>query len=115
MNLTMEPVAGTYRMKRTKGGVWTPVLIYRLCCCTIGGDVDHMWSERCDRFPPLQAVIDGIEDADPLQIWTWLHPIAQAEYDLLMSSHAWARENAPELPEANTRKAVDLNALKPLF
>ena len=110
-----QPVPGFYRMKRTKGGVWVPVLIWRPCRCTIGGEEDHAWRPECDRYPPLRALIDSQESVDPLPLWTWLHPIAESEYRFLVDDHAWARQNAPNLPEADPKQAVDLDAIEPLF
>ena len=109
-----RPSPGTYRMKRTKGGIWVPVLIWRPCVCTIGGEL-HDWTEDCDRFPQLRALVDGWEDMDPQPIWTWCHPIEQAEYEFLVADHGWARSHAQDLPEANPRQAVNLNTMKPLF
>jgi hypothetical protein len=110
-----RPEPGFYRMKRVKGGVWVPVRVWRPCRCTIGGEAEHEWSDACDRHPPLRALIDGHEDADPLPLWTWLHPITEAEYWFLVEDHAWARANAPELPEADPQRPVDLGKMKPLF
>lgn len=41
--------------------------------------------------------------------------IEQWEYDFILDDHAWARANAPHLPEANPRQALDLRSAKPVF
>lgn len=111
-----HPEPGFFRIRRTKGGVWTPVRIWRPCLCTIGGqDEEHEWTDACDRYPGLSALVDGWETVDPLEIWMNCHPIEQAEYEFLVNDHAWARSNAPHLPEASPRRPVNLSDMDPLF
>jgi hypothetical protein len=115
VNLQIDkPEPGTYRIKRVKGGVWTPVLIWRPCLCTIGQD-EHEWTPACDRYPPLRALIDGWEDADPLKVWNYCRPIDRAEYEFLCADHSWARSNDPDSPQANPKQPVNLGKLPPIF
>lgn len=59
---TDEPMPGTYKIRMSRNGVFVPVWIGRLCCCTVGGgdeNLEHEWSPACDRFPPLIALRNG--------------------------------------------------------
>jgi hypothetical protein len=104
-----EPSPGFYRMKRVKGGVWVPVLIYRPC------PLDPYTGEPLQRWYHLRALVDGQEEVRPLTVWTRLHPISCAEYLFLVGLHAWARDYAPGLPEARTKEPIDLGSMPPLF
>lgn len=110
-----RPTPGTYRARLAKGAVYVPVLIYRPCRCTVGDPEEHYWSETCDRYPRLSALVDGWEERDPAEVWTWCWPIDQAEYDYLVQEHAWAREHDPLGSTANPKRAIDLRREEPLF
>ena len=110
-----KPECGTYRIKRAKGGIWTPVLIHRPCLCTLGREEEHDWIPDCDRYPPLRALVDGWEDVDPMTVWNWCRPIPRQEYEFLVADHAWARSHAPDTPQANPRQRVQLGKLPPIF
>ncbi len=40
--------------------------------------------------------------------------ISEDDYLLLMKTNLWAKEHKPDAPEANPRKAIDLNSLPPI-
>ncbi len=115
-----RPVAGLYRRKLVRGGPWVPVHIDKHCKCTIGGGDDnilHVWTEDCDRNPPLTALISGvmIEAADQHFTYCYGHQIDQEEYDQLLGLCDWAEEHAEEDPYANTTKKIDPSKIKSLF
>lgn len=111
-------IAGCYKSKMVKGGVFVPILIYRICRCTIGGSVDHDWTDLCDRFPqPPAAKVNGKPDYID-EVWDrapWLIPISQEQYDFMLADAIWCEEHAAGDPKANPNRAADLNLAKPIF
>ncbi len=101
------------RMKRRSGGAWVAAKIHRTCHCTInGGDesASHAWRMTCDRYPQLEAEIDG-RPADVERVWTSGEDIDEAEYRYLLDDRAHARLYRPESPEANPFKRIDFDTL----
>lgn len=109
-----KPVAGYYRRKLVKGGVWMPVKLW------FGPPLDPDTGEELDRSHRWQAM-DGDRlvagEADIQDIWTRCcrEPINATEYFYLVKDREWCRENAPHLPEANPTKRVDLGSMQTLF
>lgn len=110
-----RPEPGTYRIRRAKGAVWVPVLIYRPCACTINGPDEHLWQDDCDRYPPLTALVDGWEEVAPMSVWNNCRPISRADYDHMVATHAWAREHSPDHPDANPTRPVNLGGMRSIF
>lgn len=113
------PVAGFYKRKFIRGGVWTGIHIERHCKCSINGGEDqpsHIWNETCDRFPELSALVDGfsIESAENHFMYCFGHEITEAEYRQLVKMSEWSERNDPEDPHAS-KKAVNHMKIKPLF
>lgn len=104
-----NPTPGHYRFKRVKGGAWCAAVIYRPC------PIDFETWVPVDRWYPLRCLVDGIEQVDPLTIWTRVHPIDFREYCYMIRVGAWARVNAPHHPEANPRLPIQLDQMEPLF
>jgi len=104
------------QLKQAKGGVWVPSRIHRTCHCTINGypedNSPHPWRDTCDRYPRLEAEING-RPADVDRVWTSGRRVTMAEYLFLKADRAWAREHAPQSPEANPWRPIDLNTLAP--
>ncbi len=103
------------RMKRVRGGAWLAARIHRTCHCTPnGGDesAPHAWRDTCDRYPHLDAEIDG-RPADVDRVWTSGEDIDKAEYAYLIADREHARLYRPESPEANPHRAVDFSTLPP--
>ncbi len=103
------------QVKQVRGGVWLAARIHRTCHCTInGGDHNaaHAWCDTCDRYPPLEAEIDG-KPADVDRVWTSGKDIDEAEYRFLIDDRAHARQHRPDSPEANPRQPVDFMTLAP--
>jgi hypothetical protein len=111
-------IAGCYKTRIVKGGVYVPVLIYRVCCCTIGGSVDHEWTDLCDRFPqPPAAKLNG-KPGYLNEVWgraQWFLPISREQYDFMLADAIWCEQYAADDPKANPERAVDLNLAKPIF
>ena len=106
---------GYFRTRLVKGGVWVPAVIRRICVCTVngGGDqVEHDWNEECDRYPRLEAEVD-LKPAAVDRVWMSGEPITKAQYDYLVTSTAWDRENDINSPAATPRKAIDLDQVDP--
>lgn len=108
------PVAGTYAMRLTKGGVRVPVRIW------FGAPV--MDGEELDRSPRWNCEIDGrtTERGELLDIdraWPYCakEPIGESEYRYLVEHAAWARDHAPDHPKAAPRRAVNFNRLPMRF
>jgi hypothetical protein len=55
------------------------------------------------------AEVNGIE-ADPFKVWINT-PITKEEFEYYMATKRWAEENAPYMPEAKPREAVNIDEL----
>ena len=106
-------------MRMVKDGPLVAVMIWHGC------PVDPVTGELLTERPALwRCKINGQDDAistvliemDGLTGLPVLkaEPIEELEYDYLVKSHQWAAKYAPDAPEANPRKRIDLNALPPL-
>ena len=106
-----EPEPGWYRAKLTRGAVFVPVLVYRPC------PIDPDYGYPLDRWRALRCLVDGeeVSSAELDRLWPYVWPIPESEYVFLVGLHEWARRHAPYLPEANTRTAVDLASMAPVF
>lgn len=112
-----NPQPGFFQLRLVKLGPFVPARIARTCVCTVnGGDAqaEHDWRPTCDRFPPLEATING-EPADLYRVWLGGRAITKAEFDFLTADTAHARQFRPDSPRANPRTPIDLNRLPPLF
>lgn len=105
------------QMRLVRGGAWVAARIHRTCHCTIGGgdlDKPHPWRGTCDRYPPLEAEIDG-KPAGVDRVWTAGEDIDEAEYRFLIDDRAHARQHRPDSPEANPRQPIDFDTMAPPF
>lgn len=115
-----QPQVGFYWRRLVRNGPRVPVRIHRTCLCTpcdtSGGFLPHEWSEACDRSGVLRAEVDGRE-VDPREVWLWCceNRITEDEYRLLRAQAQWAREWAPERPEANPTRQVNLAEMRPIL
>ncbi len=102
------------QLKQSRGGVWVAARIHRTCHCTINGDHNaaHDWLDTCDRYPPLEAEING-RPADVDRVWTSGEEIAEDEYHYLMADREHARRHRPDSPEADPGKPIDFDTLVP--
>lgn len=99
-----EPVAGYYRHKLTRGGHPVGVHIF------YGPPHDPVTGEEMDRSHRWQATVNNA----PTEIeFLWpscgRDPIDKAEHDHLAAVQAWAKEHAPNTPQADPRRAIDLH------
>ena len=107
-----QPMPGWYRIKRAKGAVWTPVLIYRPC------RMDPHTGEPLDRWYHLRALLGGYEEVHPMEVWPWCHEFPKGvnprfEYARLVANLRQAVMLG--MPQADTQQAVNLDDLPPLF
>lgn len=86
------------------------------CHIWYGPPHDPLTGELLDRSHRWQATTNGIE-SDPLDTWISCasHPITEAEYRYLIGLSKWAKDHAPDAPEAKPREKIDLNKMEPLF
>lgn len=105
-----RPEQGYYWRRYVRGGPKCAVRIW------FGPPHDPIDGSIMDRSPRWQATVNG-QEADPLDTWTSCcgHPIDEAEYNYMMGLSKWAKEHAPDAPEANPRTAISLGTMKPLF
>lgn len=110
---SIRPACGFFRLRLVAGGPWVPARISRPCHCTVlggAGQVEHPWTDACDRFPPLLAEIAGREPATDAatveRVWTG-QPVEEAEWRRLVAVAGWARDFAPDAPEATPERAID--------
>jgi len=112
------PEIGFYRLRLTKGAVDVAARIHRTCACTVHGgeaNAEHAWRDGCDRFPPLRGEIDG-QPCDPNRIWeSKFERIPEAEFLFLRDDAKWCRDHAPETPQANPEKPIDLLTVESPF
>ena len=106
-----QPQPGYYRRRMVKDGVWVPVLIFRPCPIEMEPET---WG-WIDRWPTLLAYVDGGQIVDADIVWTHLRLTTKNEYEYLLKLNKHARDHEPALPQATPYKAVNLNAMKPLF
>ncbi len=97
------PRPGHYKMRLTKGGPWVPVRIVRFLRAK-RRQVGH-----------LAYVGDQARDAQSVWPYAMKNPIPESEWKYLLDLGRWSAAHAPESPEANPRKAVDLNQMPTLF
>lgn len=110
-----NPIPGFYKTKLNGKGVDVPARIY-----IIPGDRDEFGELTSDDI--WRCEVDG-EERDPWDQWTWLmgnslddDPVkAEAKYNYMRASSDWDRENDPDSPFANPKKAIDISKTKSLF
>lgn len=91
---------GFYKMSLAKGAPDVGAIIFLPC------PMDPFYGFPMDRPRHLCAMINGRE-VDVWQIGTRAaERITQAEYEYLIADRAWAKQHAPDTPEANPYKAI---------
>ena len=107
-----RPVAGFYRTKLVKGGVWVAVRIW----FDYPPDPDQP-GQLLDRSPRWQATVSGSFVDTSWDVWPGVsgQPIDEAEYRYLIDLVKWSGKYAPGHPSAQIEKPIDLNSLKPIF
>jgi hypothetical protein len=97
------PIAGLYKMKLRSGGYPVAVRIF------YGPPLDPVTGEELDRGWRWQSFVNGQYHSLEL-CWPRCaaDPITQKEADYLAKVQKWGQENAPDSPQANPHKRVDL-------
>lgn len=97
------PTAGWYRYHLVKGGSPVAIKVW------FGPPHDPVTGEELDRSYRWQASCNG-ELIDLSQVWPMCgrDPIDEAEARYLIGLQAWARQHAPNSPQADPRKKIDL-------
>lgn len=100
------PTAGYYRTRLVRGGIFCPVKIWH------GPPNDPETGEPLDRSWRWQCLVGG-ELIDLHRVWPWCgrHPIDETEYTLMLERAKWAAKYAPQSPEAQPRKPVDISTV----
>lgn len=113
-----QPRPGYYALRLVKDGPFVAAMI------THAPTLDPETGEPMDRSPLWSAFIDGelVEEPSPDwvaagvgRIWHAGERVSQEDYDYRLALAAWAREHAPNSPEANPFKPVDYNLMDPVF
>jgi len=92
-----DPQCGYYRMRRSRGGPWIPVAVFREAT-----DCDQN-SEISDSGK-LICLVDGVE-RDPFEVWTWVcrYPVPYETYVAVAErGEAWPED----LPDLNKARSV---------
>ena len=97
------PVPGFYRTRLRSGGVRVGVRIW------FGPPKDPVTGEELDRSPRWQAEVNG-KYIDLDRVWPSCarDPIDAREYAYLTKLQAWGEEHAPDSPQADPTRRVDL-------
>jgi len=97
------PVAGFYKMKLRSGAMHVGVKIW------FGPPLDPIDGTELDRSHRWQAEVNG-RPFDLLRAWPSCakEPSNEGEYRYLTSLQAWGEEHAPDSPQANPTRRVDL-------
>lgn len=99
------PQCGWYAAKTSKGSVLVPSRIWLQSVVDEAGELLE---------PELFQCEIGDKVFDPLDVWAKLaiRPIPVAEYRHMMALRAWARESAPNEPQAVDGRPVDWQTVK---
>ncbi len=95
-------------------GSWVAAIIYRPCPI----EFEPTTFQAVDRHYHLVAEENG-KPADVDQVWVSGRRLdgdmreQMAEYLFLKADRAWARQHAPQSPEANPRQPIDFDTLSP--
>lgn len=96
------PIAGFYRFRMRSGAAFCGVRIW------YGAPLDPVTGEELDRSLRWQAVVNE-EYIDLDRVWPKCaaDPVNEAEYQYLCTVQAWAKQNAPDSPQANLNRRID--------
>lgn len=105
------PEPGFFEVRlRKRPAVWVSAIIYRPC--PIEWEPETL--QAIDRWSHLEAEINS-EPVDPERVLRSGHRVSMARYLYLRDDREWARQHAPQSPEANPHQAVDVGELDPIF
>ncbi len=97
-----QPIAGYYRMRLRSGAAFCGIRIWH------GAPLDPVTGEELDRSPRWQAQANGVA-IDLERVWPKCaaDPVDEAEYHYLASVQSWAKQNAPDSPQANPMRRIN--------
>lgn len=107
-----------YAIRLVRGGPRVP------CKVWYGRPSDPETSELLDRSPRWHCEANGALLDDPFQVVHLIgdqppivkgEEINEEEYKYMLEVKDWAVQHAPDEPEANPRRKVDLGKIKPVF
>lgn len=103
INISADPIAGCYRTKLKSGGHPVGVRIW------FGPPKDPVTGEVMDRSWRWQAEANG-RYIDLERVWPVCakEPISREEHDYLAGLQSWGEQHAPDSPQANPNKAINL-------
>lgn len=107
--LADDPQPGYYKRRLVRGGIFVPARIWQ---------VETRCIETGDLVADVQLLCEvSTGPADPYEQWPYLgkHPVPEADFRYRVAVGEWATAHSPEAPEANPRKAVNLNKTQPVF
>lgn len=96
------PVEGYYRTRLRMGGIFVGIRIW------YGAPLDPETGDELDRSWRWQALANG-EPVLLERVWPRCagDPIDAAEYQYLASVQTWAKQNAPNSPQANPMRWIN--------
>lgn len=97
------PVVGFYRMRLRSGAVPVGIRVW------FGPPKDPVTGEEMDRSHRWQAEANGAP-IDLARVWPGCarDPVSPQEYAYLSTLQAWGEANAPDSPQADPTRPVDL-------
>jgi hypothetical protein len=95
-----RPEPGFFKLRLRRHGAWVPAIIWR--------PVPYY------RQHELLAMI-GEHEADPYEVWERGARISPAVFAFMIQDSAWAKEHAPDAPEAQPYNPVNLAEMRTLF
>jgi hypothetical protein len=97
-----SPIEGYYRMRLKMGGAFVGVRVWH------GAPLDPETGEEMDRSWRWQALVN---DGPVLLERVWpkcaADPVSQSEYEYLCTVHQWAKQHAPNSPQANPMQRIN--------
>ena len=106
-----RPEPGYWLTRLVRGGIEVPAAIIRHHTTAEPGEPGN----PMERSPFLAAHLNG-EVVHLHQVWERRgREITSAEYEYRLRVKTWATAHAPEAPEANADRQMDLNLLPPVF
>ena len=117
-----HPEPGFYRVRLTRGGPWVPAVIWRPCPMImphgggperLGDDFEALpgpeeWCTPTERSRPLRAMIHGVGETDPQELWVRGRRIGPAEYRWRTELGRWAQRYAPNQPEVRNPRNLSI-------
>lgn len=101
-----QPRPGLFKLRLVRGGPWVAASIEQ---------------DDAGRWVATVAGVRSEGHADPaladgvFRVWHYGHVITASEHAFLLERARWATIHAPDSPEANPERAINVAALPPAF